>query len=100
VVFWVVVPCSLLVVYHCFRGASVSTTLTVRAACSSEMLVYNWKTTWCNNPEDHHLAKEIIKFDSFFGFLKNPFCYCRGYIVLTRWKGNPDLGECKDMEGG
>jgi hypothetical protein len=46
-VFWVVVPCSL-VVYQYFGYIA----LMMEAASNSEMSTYFYQTTWRNNPED------------------------------------------------
>jgi hypothetical protein len=57
-VFWVVAPCSLVEVYHCFRGACRLHhwgTLMTEAARTSEMSVNFYQTTRHNNPEDSHL---------------------------------------------
>jgi hypothetical protein len=57
-VFWVVGPWSLVEVYRCFRGASI--TLMMGAASTSETSVKFYQTTRCNNPEDSHLHACLV----------------------------------------
>jgi hypothetical protein len=57
-VFWVFVPCSLVEVYRCFRGACCLNTLMMEAASTSEMSV-NYQTTHWNNPEGSQLLKQF-----------------------------------------
>jgi hypothetical protein len=49
-VFWVVMPCSLVGSYHCFGGTSA---LNMKAIQSSEMMVTTYKTAQCHILEDH-----------------------------------------------
>jgi hypothetical protein len=53
-VFWVVVLCSLVEVYLCFRGTCC---LHYQALCTSEMSVNFYQTTWHYNPEHSHLQE-------------------------------------------
>jgi hypothetical protein len=63
VVFWVVVPCSLVEFYRCFRGLAASTIRTMmEATCSSETSVNFYHATRRNNPEDSHLHKLTFQF--------------------------------------
>jgi hypothetical protein len=50
-VFWVVMPCSLVGSYHCFGGTSA---LKMKVIHSSEMMVTTYKTTQHHIPEDHN----------------------------------------------
>jgi hypothetical protein len=56
-VFWVVAPCSLVEVYHRFRGPCCLhyQALMMEAAGTSETLVNFYQTTRRYNPEDSHL---------------------------------------------
>jgi hypothetical protein len=54
--FWVVVLCSLVEVYHNFRGVCfLSHRVIMDAASTIETFVNFYQTTWHNNPEDSHL---------------------------------------------
>jgi hypothetical protein len=60
---WVVVPCSLVDVYRCFRGTCClhhhHHTLMIEAASSTSEILINFnQTAWCYNPEDSHLDKK------------------------------------------
>jgi hypothetical protein len=46
IVVWVVMQCTLISEGHI--------TLKMKVICSSKMLVTTYKTTWCQNPEDHN----------------------------------------------
>jgi hypothetical protein len=64
-VFWIVAPCSLVEVYHRFRGPCCLhyqglITLMMEAPRTSEMLVNFYQTTQRYNPEDSHLPYIII----------------------------------------
>jgi hypothetical protein len=59
-VFWVVVLCSLVEIYHHFRG-EVIITLKMEAASTSETLVNFYLTAWCNNPEDSRLHTDCCE---------------------------------------
>jgi hypothetical protein len=48
-VFRDVVPCRLVEVYQCFRGAWCLHTMMVEAAGISEMFINFYQTTWCKN---------------------------------------------------
>jgi hypothetical protein len=63
-IFWIVALCSLLEVYHHFRGPCYlhhqgdddgGNALMMEAARTSEILVNFYQTTQCYNPEDSHL---------------------------------------------
>jgi hypothetical protein len=54
VVFWIVMPCSVVVGYQCFRRF-FCLHLQGEAARFSKMLASYCNTTWCHNPEDHNL---------------------------------------------
>jgi hypothetical protein len=59
-VFSVVVPCSLVGIYRCFRGACClhlqrDESPMMEAVSSSETSVNSYQTTRRNNPEDSHL---------------------------------------------
>jgi hypothetical protein len=54
-VFWVVTLCSLVEVYHRFRGPCCLIALMMEAARTSETLVNFYQTTQHYNPEDSHL---------------------------------------------
>jgi hypothetical protein len=58
VIFWVVIPCSLVVGFQ----REVTSTLNMEAIRSSEMLVTTYKTARCHNPQDHnrHLHRRVI----------------------------------------
>jgi hypothetical protein len=47
VIFWVVMPYSVVVEYQCYRGPSGQ-----EAARSPKTVVSYCNTTWCHNPED------------------------------------------------
>jgi len=54
VVFWVVVPCNVVVGYHLFGGLKYfSSALKMEATWSSDTLVSTHHTTWHDNPENH-----------------------------------------------
>jgi hypothetical protein len=69
-VFWVVALCSLVQVYHCFRGtccphhqgdpASIFG-LMMEAASTSDTSVNFYQTTWHYNPEDSHLLLAAMR---------------------------------------
>jgi hypothetical protein len=33
----------------------------MQAACSSETIVSNYKTTWCHNQEDHNIYAKLMR---------------------------------------
>jgi len=54
-VFWVVMPCDVMVGYQCFRGHCCHFNLKMEAAQTSENLVSCHNNTQCCNPEDLNL---------------------------------------------
>jgi len=56
--FWVMMPCSVVVGYHCFKGSSyihLYFTLNMETAWTSETAVPYHNVTHCHNPEELNL---------------------------------------------